>query len=105
MFDKTRRAIDKVNSAMDKVADVVDKANRATTVKKDQTLRGKAAQHVRGKLPQGPAKCRCGKIARGKTGNCGKPACIRAQAEAMAHVHQRNTDGKKFKPTGKEKGK
>jgi len=101
MFDKTRKAIRTVNAAMDKVADVADKVNRATTTRKDQTLRGKAVESVRGKLPSGPPKCECGKPSKGKTGNCGKPACIRAQAKDMPHVHERNTNGEKFKPTGK----
>lgn len=98
MFKKTREAINKVNNAMDKVAGVVDKINQATTTREGQTLRGKAAHTVRGKIQGNANRCGCGTKIGDNDFSCKKPKCVKAAVDQLESIHPNN---KKFVQKGK----
>jgi len=90
----------KIDNFVDRAADLTIKAQDAGKTKRGQTLRGKAVETVKQKLPSTPAKCSKGHRI-GRNGTCGKTACIREEAAKMDHIHTVDTNGNKIKPTGK----
>lgn len=103
MFDKTRNAIRKANNAADKVANGINKVNRALTTSEDKTLRGKAADTVKGKVAGNSNRCACNARISDESVTCTKNACIRSAATDWESMHPEAK--KKFVQRGKLKRK
>jgi hypothetical protein len=99
MFDRTRRAIQKVNNAIDKVDGVVQKGNRALTTTNGEKLRDKATDRVRERVAGNSNRCACNAKIPDDSVTCKKPKCVKAMANEWESMHPE--EQKKFVQRGK----
>jgi hypothetical protein len=100
MFNKTRRAIQRVNNAIDKVDNVVQKGNRALTTTNGQSLTGKARDAVTDRVAGNSNRCGCNAKIGDNDFSCKKPACVRAAVAQLESIHPEKN---KFVQNGKLK--